>query len=110
MRAGSWGAGTLAILLFAVVITMSLFFLKLVFFEGCPSPLMLITDSPPFSIVYIPQQPRDASADHGLPIGAIYRVSHGIGPTLFFAILSVSTLPKFKNLVSVKKFRKFAIR
>ena len=23
-----------------------------------------------------------------------YRVSHGIGPTLFFAILSVSTLPK----------------
>ena len=40
----------------------------------------------------------------------IYRVSHGIGPTLFFAILSVSTLPKYKNLVSVKKFRKFAIR
>ena len=39
-----------------------------------------------------------------------YRVSHGIGPTLFFAILSVSTLPKYKNLVSVKKFRKFAIR
>ena len=41
---------------------------------------------------------------------ARYRVSHGIGPTLFFAILSVSTLPKYKNLVSVKKFRKFAIR
>ena len=39
-----------------------------------------------------------------------YRVSHGIGPTSFFAILSVSTLPKYKNLVSVKKFRKFAIR
>ena len=39
-----------------------------------------------------------------------YRVSHNIGPTLFFAILSVSTLPKYKNLVSVKKFRKFAIR
>ena len=41
---------------------------------------------------------------------ARYRVSHGIGPTLFFAILSVSSLPKYKNLVSVKKFRKFAIR
>ena len=35
-----------------------------------------------------------------------YRVSHGIGPTLFFAILSVSTLPKYKNMASVKKFRK----
>ena len=31
----------------------------------------------------------------------IYRVSHIIGPILFFAILSVSTLPKYKNLVSV---------
>ena len=39
-----------------------------------------------------------------------YRVSHGIGPTLFFAILSASTILKYKNLVSVKKFRKFAIR
>ena len=38
------------------------------------------------------------------------KVSHIIGPTLFFAILWVSTLPKYKNLVSVKKFRKFAIR
>ena len=45
-----------------------------------------------------------------IAIAGTYRVSHGIGPTLFFAILSVSTLPKYKNLVSVKKFRKFAIR
>ena len=28
----------------------------------------------------------------------------------FFAILSASTIPKYKNLVSVIKFRKFAIR
>ena len=40
----------------------------------------------------------------------IYRVSHNIEPTLFFAILSASTIPKYKILVSVKKFRKFAIR
>ena len=40
----------------------------------------------------------------------MYRVSHIIGPTLFFAILSASTIPKYKKWVSVKKFRKFAIR
>ena len=54
------------------------------------------------------QSRRQASKPKPLP--RAYRVSHGIGPTLFFAILSVSTLPKYKNLVSVKKFRKFAIR
>ena len=40
----------------------------------------------------------------------IYRVSHNIGSTLFFAILLSSTLPKYKSRVSIKKFRKFAIR
>ena len=40
----------------------------------------------------------------------LYRVSHNIGSTLFFAILLASTLPKYKNWVSIKKFRKFATR
>ena len=39
-----------------------------------------------------------------------YRVSHIIGPTSFFATLSASTIPKYKKWVSIKKFRKFAIR
>ena len=38
----------------------------------------------------------------------IYRVSHNIGSTLFFAGLLASTLPKYKSWVSVKKIRKFA--
>ena len=33
-----------------------------------------------------------------------------LGPLCFFAILSDSTIPKYKNLVIGKKFRKFAIR
>ena len=39
-----------------------------------------------------------------------YRLLAMMLPTLIFAILSVSTLPKYKKLVSVKKFRKFAIK
>ena len=35
-----------------------------------------------------------------------YRVSHNIGPTLFFAVLSASTLPKYKSWVSFTIFRK----
>ena len=37
-----------------------------------------------------------------------YRLSHNIWHTLFFVILSASSLPKYKRWVSFNKFRKFS--